>query len=327
MDVKNKQPMPNIPGLRRELVRISKPQKPAPPRSRVIVPPRPVPRPPRVMPLNVSGRFKPSQIDLRSAKLPALPPATVETRHPMSMLHVFLWKWNQASFREVYTMQHVDACVRMLRPALEGIPHKIHLITDDRYMAPDGIDVHDLWTDHDDVANASGWHLPSCYRRLKLFDMATLESMGVKKGERAASLDLDVAVTGSLKNIVYRKERFVSWGVPGTYHPRVFNGSFWMFTAGDLQHIWDTFDPAESPRRAIKTGFLGSDQGWLSLNLARSGDAHGVRFPDIASYPREVRRQRALHRETRMVFFHGAQKPWHPNVQRESPWITRYWKG
>lgn len=254
-----------------------------------------------------------------------LPPAPVEVANPMRMLHVVLWKWTQPGFRESYTARHVNICSRMLRDALGGVPHRILLLTDERYGVDDTVECYNLWSDHDTIANASGWHLPSCYRRLKLFDPATLETLGVRPGDRVCSIDLDVVVTGSLKNIVYRRERFVGWGVPGTYHARVFNGSFWMFTAGDLAHLWTEFDPVESPKLALRSGFLGSDQGWLSMNLARAGDAHGVRWPDIASFPREVRRMRMAHRDTSLVFFHGGKKPWHPDVQREQTWIKRFW--
>jgi hypothetical protein len=284
----------------------------------------PIPPRPRLLhrPPGIQQRVQ--HAPLPHAPPPASPPVA---SYPIGMLHVVLWKWDQPGFREVYSAERVNVAAAMLRRNLDAVPHRIVLVTDNRHGVDEElVKCYDLWSDHDNVANASGYHLPSCYRRLKLFDVKTQESLGIKKGDRVSSVDLDAVVTGSLSNIMYRRERFVSWAVPGTYHARVFNGSFWMFTAGDYQNLWSDFDPKESPRRALKSGFLGSDQGWLSMNLAKSADAHGVRWPEIASYPREVRRQRGIHSQTRFVFFHGGKKPWHPDVQRESPWITRYYR-
>lgn len=238
------------------------------------------------------------------------------------MHHIVLWKWNQPGFREAYTTEHVNKLTECLTKNL-SIKHRIVCVTDD----PVGLDcdTYPLWQDHNKMKNPNGAHLPSCFRRLKLFDPVTQQKMGIPAGDRVCSMDLDALVVGQCDEVFGRKDRWVGWAVRGHFHPRVFNGSFWMFTGGDLSWMWADFDPAISPAHCLKNGFYGSDQAWLSYKLAREPYSFGWTWPQVVSYPREVRIQRVLDRRTRVIFFHGADKPWHLKVQKESPWVHRYW--
>jgi len=115
--------------------------------------------------------------------------------------------------------------------------------------------------------------------------------------------------------------------VRGTYHQTVYNGSFWTFKAGKhLQKLWSAFDPKTSPKLCLAKSFLGSDQAWLSMNFTPRTDALPIRFPEFASYPREVRRQNKIDPRTRVIFFHGARKPWMPVEYRAQPWIQHFWR-
>lgn len=248
------------------------------------------------------------------------------------VLHVVLWKWDQPNFRVKYTSEHVNIVAQMVERNVKRRPVRVHCITD----APEGIDpkvkVHKLWNDFNDVANATGNNLPSCYRRLKLFDIATQAQLGIAAGDRVCSLDLDSIVLNSLDDLFDRidetKAPYAGWGVPGHHHMTVFNGSFWTFVAGNpaLQYVWSSFDPKESPKIALRLGFLGSDQAWLSMHMTKDDQSCPIRFPDFASYPREVRRTKVLDRRTKIVFFHGARKPWFVEEMRSNPWITRAWR-
>jgi hypothetical protein len=80
-----------------------------------------------------------------------------------------------------------------------------------------------------------------------------------------------------MKPLLMRDQMFVGWAVPGTRHNKVFNGSMWMFTAGDeLQWMWDTFKPDQSPQRALQAGFYGSIKvtsriSWCTRSCAVTG--------------------------------------------------------
>ena len=241
------------------------------------------------------------------------------------MINIILWKWRpHATFRgEAYEMTHANIMINMIERNLDA-EHRIVLVTDDPFGADS--ETFPLWEDHNKLNNASGAHLPSCYRRLRIFDPATQLSMGIERGERICSIDLDAVVINKLDKLLVRKEKFIGWGVRGTYHPRVFNGSMFMFNAGDFSDIWKDFDPARSPRMALASGFMGSDQGWLSYKLARRTDCAGWCWPEVASYPRETFRIRRLDVNNKIIFFHGRNKPWQPATIVQSPWIKRYYK-
>lgn len=241
------------------------------------------------------------------------------------MLNIVLWKWSQANRARTYTSEHVDAMARMLRNNL-AVPHRIICVTDD----PRGIaecETHPLWGDAEDLVNATNASLPSCYRRLKLYDQETQESLGIRRGDRIVGIDLDTVITGDVTELFTRPGLYVGWVLRGKKHPKVFNGSLQIFDAGpDLQHIWSKFDPETSPGEAFRAGYMGSDQSWLSYMLIGRSDARGLAWPEVASYPLQVRIQGVLSAQTRIVFFHGHQKPWHDDVRHQASWISRYWR-
>lgn len=242
------------------------------------------------------------------------------------MLHIVLWKWSQPNAREVYTAHHINVMARMLHRNLAGVRYRVICVTD----APLGIECENfpLWSDHDDLPNATKFDLPSCYRRLKLYDPATQRSLGIMPGDRIMSIDVDAVITGPLKPMLeaVKPYRFMGWALPGTHHPKVFNGSLQIFTAGDLSFIWERFDPATSPQEALKAGYLGSDQSWLSMHLVKHEQCEGLGYPTVASYPAHIRKLGILQRDTRIIFFHGKRKPWHTATMKESSWVARYWR-
>jgi hypothetical protein len=213
----------------------------------------------------------------------------------------------------------------MLRRNLKGMRYRILCITDDAQGVTE-CETYPLWNDGSDLLNASGEHLPSCYRRLRLYDRATQMDMGISKGDRIVSMDLDALITGELKALLQTEGRFVGWQLKGAHHPKVFNGSFQMFDAGDLQEIWSEFDPMMSPYRAQRALFMGSDQAWLSMNLVGKPGSVGIGWPMIASYPQNVRLQATHARDTRIIFFHGRTKPWHPAAFTETGLPKQYWR-
>lgn len=243
----------------------------------------------------------------------------------MSLLHVVLWKWSQPNARETYTALHVNVMASMLARHLSGMRYRIVCVTDEPYgVTPETFP---LWNDHDDLANATKWDLPSCYRRLKLYDPATQAAMGIKPGDRIMGIDLDTLVTGDLKPLLAAAApfRFMGWALQGKHHPKVFNGSLQIFTAGDLSEIWTEFDAKTSPALAFKNKWLGSDQSWLSMNLVGKPGCDGLAYPTVASYPHHIRQLKILRKDVRLIFFHGSRKPWHPITMQESPWVKRYW--
>lgn len=239
--------------------------------------------------------------------------------------HIVLWKWSQENMIGAYSPVYVNMMYDMLERNLVGMNYRIICVTDDA----NGVqcETFPLWKDGSELVNPSGpTRLPSCYRRLRLYDRATQIEMGIRAGERIVSIDLDTVVCGHLRGVLETEGRFVGWQLAGAIHPRVFNGSFQMFTAGDLQHIWSDFDPSRSPEIARRAGFAGSDQAWLSYNLVDKEGSNHVPYPVFASYPLHCVHLAQFRREHRLVFFHGSRKPWSTEAQAASSWIGRYWR-
>lgn len=242
------------------------------------------------------------------------------------MHHIVMWKWQQKGFAHSYTSEHVNIVADMVRRHLNGMEAEVHCITDDARGIDKGVRVHSLWDDHSKMLNRSGARLPSCYRRLKLFDPATQTGLGIPQGHRIVSLDLDSVIANDLRPLLEKPQHFVGWAVRGHHHLRVFNGSMWMFTAGEHEHMWARFDPERTPDRCHQAGFMGSDQAWISYNFAKNPTAGTWCYPQAVSYPKECAARPQLVRGTSVVFFHGKRKPWHPEVHKESPWIKLHWR-
>lgn len=225
------------------------------------------------------------------------------------MLHVVTFKWRSDSYRVRYSAEHVDVLEAMVRRHYRG-DLRFVCITDD----PRGIEAETapLWDDCAGLTNASGRQLPSCYRRLKLFDPATQRDIGMRPGDRLVSLDLDTVCVGNLNALWDREDDFVGWALPGTHHPRVFNGSMWMLRAGAEAHVWRDFDPETSPAEAKAAQFLGSDQSWMSYRL--QGRAGWTQADGVYSFPQALRSAQAVPADARVVMFHGFRKPWSPGM-------------
>lgn len=247
------------------------------------------------------------------------------------MHHIVLWKWKPTlvnSFRAGYTAEHVNIVAAMIRRAIprDMLAYRIICVTDDP-AGITGAQCYPLWDDLSDLTNASGHRLPSCYRRLKLYDPQVQDDLDISPGDRIVSLDLDVLVTGDLREVLQTPGDFVGWELRGAQHQRVLNGSFQMFTAGHLAFVWKSFIPSVSPNLAHAAGYMGSDQAWLSWHLASrlDDDVKGLKWPAIASYPLQTKIQ-GLFEANRLVFFHGQEKPWMPTPQAVTPWITKFWR-
>jgi hypothetical protein len=201
-------------------------------------------------------------------------------------------------------------------------PMRSVCITDD----PAGVDFETfpLWDDHSSIPNPNGGHLPSCYRRLKLFSREVTEALGVPEGAPVVSLDLDIIVVRNIEKMFGHDAPFLGWKRISPNKPIGYNGSMFMLRAGQMEHIWTSFNPATSPMQARRAKQYGSDQGWISYVL--QGTAPGwTQASGIYSYTSDVR-GRALPRNARIVSFNGKFKPWMQQVQRTSPWVRDGWQ-
>src|SRR5215510_12738288 len=109
------------------------------------------------------------------------------------MIHFVCWKW-RSGYRHEFTAEHVNTLDLMLAKHC-SLTHRLICVTDNPYGMH--CDVKMLWEDFADLRNPydDGSNVvPSCYRRLKLFDPVTQELMGIRGGDHIVSIDLDVVI-------------------------------------------------------------------------------------------------------------------------------------
>lgn len=238
------------------------------------------------------------------------------------MLTLVCWKWRSAGYRTEYRSRHVNVLRRMLERHLTR-PHRLVCVTDD----PEGVECETfpLWGDCSTMLNPSGPHFPSCYRRLKIFDPATTEAMGLVTGDPVVSLDLDVVLVDRVDALFDHDETFFGWRRVGLHHPVAYNGTIFMFRAGMMPWLWTNFKPVTSPAEARRAKFFGSDQGWISYCL--NGAAPGWTQSDgVLSFSSDPVRGPRLPPGARMVSFNGKKKPWDPQVQAHTAWIKEHYR-
>lgn len=240
------------------------------------------------------------------------------------MITFICWKWAPAGYRTTYTAEHVNIWAAGIRRHFRA-EHRLICVTDD----PTGVEIETfpLWTDFSHLKNPNGDHLPSCYRRLKMFSGFQTAEMDIEEGMYVVSIDLDVVFVNDLRPLFLgKKVDYIGWKGPGTYHPVVYNGTLIMFKAGRCEWLWKNFDPMTSPVQARTAKFFGSDQGYLSYQL--KGRVPGFNQRDgVLSYTRDIHGTRNhLPQMARIVSFNGKHKPWDARVQAMSPWIKDHWR-
>lgn len=243
------------------------------------------------------------------------------------MITFLLWKWANPAYRSRFNANAVN----ILRASIirnYHLPCRVLTVTDD----PRGVkgETFPLWNDYATLRNPSGKHLPSCYRRLKMFDPETLVAMGISLGSIVVSVDLDCVIMNPIDKLFQDdKNDFTGWLVPGMImNHKFYNGSLIRFRAGTNSELWSEFDPIQSPALASTKGWAGSDQGWISYRkFGRPSVSSWTPDRDlIFNYQRDILRRRHSPFLARMIFFNGKNKPWDRALQDQHPWIAKHWR-
>lgn len=233
---------------------------------------------------------------------------------------VVCWKWApKPGYRSTFGPDTVNVLRSMVRRHYPH-PHRFVCVTDDPGGIDRGIEIIPAWNDYADVPSPHGGKNPSCYRRLRLFHPDAAQWFG----QRYVSLDLDVVITGDLTPLWHRSEECVFWGDTNPQPNSHYNGSMMLLTAGARPQVWNDFNPKTSPDESLNAKAWGSDQGWISYKLG-CREAKWKREDGVYSFRNDVKMQRTLPDNARMVIFHGAHDPWeHPASQL--PWVQRHYR-
>lgn len=230
-------------------------------------------------------------------------------------LTIVTWLWDRKG--SGLGPKHVNILRDMIARGY-GKPHRFVCITDD----PSGIEceTYPLWSDYSDLVNPHNASLPSCFRRLKLFSKEAIQLFG----QRRVSLDLDCIVTGDLTPLFERDEPFVGWGVKGSFHDRVYQGSMWLVQGEKYASVWDNFHPQFSPKTAYAAGYGGTDQAWMSWFIGQK--AAWSNLDGVYNWKTDLLPRGGTLPPSRIVFFPGDNgKPWESHTREKYPWLKEYY--
>lgn len=198
-------------------------------------------------------------------------------------------------------------------------PHRFICITDNAEGIDKEVEVVPLWDDFADMQSPHGPTYPSCYRRLKMFSPEIASIVG----KRFVSLDLDCVIVRDMSPVWDRPEPIVLWGKtnPTTYY----NGSMLLMTAGARAHVWNDFDPMQSPNAAKAAQQFGSDQGWISYKLGPNEPIWTTQ-DGVYSYRKHIiPRRYVLPPDARIVFFHGKHDDPSERMPQRFKWVSSNW--
>jgi hypothetical protein len=236
------------------------------------------------------------------------------------MNSVVVWQWTGPHLGDrPYAPEHVNALQRSIAAHM-STPFRFVCVADTAEGFDPAVEV--LITPPEAAALAQlrspeGGRFPSCYRRLWNF------SDGARVlGDRLLCIDIDLVPTADLAPLFDRPEDFVGWRPYRDWGRKLrIGGGIYLLRAGSHPEVWTQFKGEASIKAAGQAGFRGSDQAWLSYQLA-SRVPHYGREAGIYSI-RDLPPSYALPADARLVQMNGSIKPWTSAL----PWVKEHWRG
>lgn len=118
--------------------------------------------------------------------------------------------------------------------------------------------------------DASYLKLPGCLARIRMFDAEWQERIGAKPGDCIVNIDIDCVITGPLDHLFDGRYHFTIMQGFNTTNPCPFNGSLWMFRAGEHHDVWNDFGPEAHHRFNVPVHAIPDDQGWLHYKFPKA---------------------------------------------------------
>lgn len=144
-----------------------------------------------------------------------------------------------------------------------------------------------------------GWHdtpIVGWWNKLSLFRPTI-----ILKGQ-VLFFDLDTIILGSIKDFAEYRGKFAIMRDP--YYPQHHGSAIMSWQAGQLDHIWTTWDRGGRPQFAPA-----GDQKWIET-MQPEADFWQDMFPgQVLSYKAHIRPIGYIPERTRIVAFHGKPKP------------------
>jgi len=173
------------------------------------------------------------------------------------------------------------------------------------------------------IADNQFLRAPGCLARIALFDRQWQRDIGAGKGDRIVNIDVDAVITGQLDPLFDRDAEFTIMQGYNQTNPCPFNGSLWMFRAGERHDVWEDFSLHAFERYNVPIHSIPDDQGWLHHKFPKAdayATADGVyAFKKIGW----KKGRRKLPLDARLVAFPGRD----PAKYLECDWIKQHWLG
>jgi len=199
--------------------------------------------------------------------------ATAKHGREVSAVITFVcFKWRGKDPNREFKSPYVNTLYRMLAANYDK-PFRFVCMTDDSVGLIDEVEAMPL-PDMVDIPAPNGDLYPSCYRRLWLF---SAEAAEVFPGQ-VVCIDVDTLILENVTEFFDRDEDCVMWA-DADLRGLKYAGGLWMLRTGTRTHVWDDFDPVESPKITKAAGLVGSDQAWMSYCL--DGEAVWTRADGI----------------------------------------------
>jgi hypothetical protein len=227
-------------------------------------------------------------------------------------------------FPRVFEPEHVNVLQRMCARHYPE-PHRFICISD----SGEGLDPAVEWLPTPleaqkfaSLESPEGRNFPSCYRRLWVFSEAAKIL-----GDRILCTDIDAVITGDLTPLMEGPEQFMGWRPFRDWGRKLrFGGGTYRLDTGTRTQVWDQFDGERAILLARHAGFRGSDQAWISYQLAEHEPYWGL---DSGIYSvRDLGPGLGLPSDARLVHFNGHHKPPHHKEGRVAPvqWVLDNWR-
>lgn len=168
---------------------------------------------------------------------------------------------------------------------------------------------------------------PGCLVRMRMFDAKWQARIGAVAGDRIVNIDVDAVVTGGLDPLLDRDDEFVIMQGFNQTNPCPFNGSLWMFRAGERHDVFEDFSFEAYQRLKVPYHAIPDDQGWLHRcfpNAAAWTAKDGVYAFKKISWPAASRgTKHGLPDNARVVAFPGRA----PGDYLWLGWVCQHWLG
>lgn len=231
----------------------------------------------------------------------------------MAGLTVVTWLYGQ-KWGEDYVDRLFDGLRRNTRR-----PIRCALITDRDFASSADITVR-FGAEDTALAQHKG-----CLIRLRLFDRAMQERLGIAPGERIINIDVDAVITGEIDSLFDRGGEFTIMQGFNQTNPCPFNGSLWIFRADERHDVWEDFS-IEAARRVPFHAFP-DDQAWLHHKFPKAAAftaKDGVyAFKKITWPPVSRGIKHGLPDNARIVAFPGRD----PKQYQWLGWVRKHWGG